>query len=192
MAYPPPQVGNWKPYKSGGGRPPDPPPVGRGPVAGYNNPRFPTVGPTDISPPPGGYQSIISTRAPFDQAQMRQLSNVKTPYKSYGSGAGERSRSDFARGMADTSRSAIQRSADQFSTDYRRQAEKSRSEDILAQRQNAADRFRMDLFKAIFDEDTDTRYTTGIKDLSQYYATEKWNQEAKRTAMMLRFFGSLI
>lgn len=192
MAYPPPQVGNWKPFKSSGSKPLDPPPVGRGPVAGYPNPRFPTVGPSDITPPPGGYQSIIDTRSPFNPAQMRQMSNVPVAFRSNSTGGGDRSRAEFARGMADTSRSAIQKSADQFSTDYRRQAEKSRSEDVLAQRQNAADRFRMDLFRAIFDKDTDTRYTTGIQDLTQYYWTERRNQQAKRTAMMLRFFGSLI
>lgn len=190
--YPVKQVGTWKPYKSGGGRPPDPPPLGRAPVAGFPNPRFPTVGPTDIAPPPGGYQSIIDTRAPFNPAQMIQMANVLAPSMNFGTGSGDQSRAAFARGMQDTSKAALMRSADQFNTDYQRQAEKSRSEDFLSQRQNAADRFRMELFKAIFDADTDTRYTTGIKDLSQYYATEKWNQETKRTAMALRFVGSLI
>lgn len=189
---PQPQVGNWGPFKSGGRKPADPPPLGRGPVAGYANPRFPTVGPTDITPPPGGYQSIISTKSPFDAGKMNRIADVKTPTASYGRGAGARSNAAFNRGLADTSRNTIQNAANTFTTDYQRQAEKSRSEDILAQRQNAADRFRMDLFKNMFDTDTDVRYFEGIKDLSQYRETEKRNEEAKRTAIVMRFLGSLI
>lgn len=187
------QVGNWKPTKSRGSKPADPPALGRAPKAGFPGPaRFPTIGPTDIAPPPGGYQSIVSTRQPLDAGDMRQIANVKTSPQSYGTGAGARSRADFARGIQDTTRNTISRAADQFNTDYQRQAEKSRSEDILAQRQSSADRFRMDLFKNIFDVDTDTRYTTGIQDLTQYWQTERENQKAKRTAMMLRFIGGLL
>lgn len=189
---PQPQVGNWSPFKSGGGKPDDPPPVGRGPVAGYSNPRFPTVGPTDIRPPSGGYQSIIGTDSPFNAGQMNRIADVKSPTQSYRSGAAAQSRNTFNRGMADTSRNTVQNAANTFTTDYQRQAEKSRSEDILAQRQNAADRFRMDLMKNMFDVDTNVRYTEGIKDLSQYRETEKRNEEAKRTAIVMRFLGSLL
>lgn len=187
---PQPQVGNWKPYK--GGKPPDPPPVGRGPKAGYPNPRFPTVGPTDISAPPGGYQSSISTKAPLDAGQMKRVSNVKMPTISYAQGAAAMSQNLFNRGMADTTRNTVNNAANQFTTDYQRQAEKSRSEDVLAQKQNQADRFRMDLFKNMFDVDTDVRYTEGIKDMSQYFETEKRNEQAKRTAMIMRFIGGLL
>ena len=183
-------LGNWRPYK--GGKPPDPPPLGAGPKAGSPNPRFPTVGPTDISPPAGGYQSIISTKAPFDAGQMGRISNVKTPTTSYAREAGAMSRNLFNRGIADTSRNTIQNASNQFTTDFQRQAEKSRSEDVLAQRQNSADRFRMDLFKNMFDVDTGVRYTEGIKDMSQYFETEKRNEEAKRTAIVMRFLGSLL
>lgn len=185
-----PQVGNWRPYK--GGKPPDPPPLGRGPVAGFANPRFPTVGPTEVAPPAGGYQSIISTKAPIDAGQQRQLADVTKPFSSYRQTAGDQSRAAFARGLTDTTRNAVNRASDSFSTDFRKQAEKSRSEDILAQRQNATDRFNMTVFKDIFDADTDTRYTEGIKDGSQMFETEKRNEQAKRTAIMMRFLGSLI
>jgi len=188
-----PQVGNWKPYKSGSGkRPPDPEPLGRGPVAGYGNPRFPTIGPKDVAPPAGGYQSSIDTSNPIDPAKQARLQKVATPYASYGGGAGKQSRSAFARALTDTSSNAMNRAQDTYSTDYRRQAEKSRSEDILAQRQSATDRYRMDVFKDIFDVDTSNRYTQGIKDGAQMYETEKANEEAKRTAIMLRFLGGLI
>ena len=189
---PQPQVGNWKPFKSGGGKPADPPPSGRAPKAGYPNKRFPTVGPTDISPPSGGYQSVISTKSPFDAGQMGRIASVQAPTTSYARGAGAQSSNAFNRGIADTSRNTIQNAANKFTTDYQRQAEKSLSEDMLAQRQNSADRFRMDLFKNMFDTDTKVRYTEGIKDLSQYRETEKRNEEAKRTAMVMRMIGGLL
>lgn len=187
---PAPQVGDWKPYK--GSKPPDPPPVGRGPKAGYENPRFQNVGPKAVSPPPGGYQSIISTAPPISMSQQKQIASVQQPFSSYRNTAGDQSRSAFSKALTDTSRNALTRAQNQFSTDFQKQAEKSRSEDILAQRQNATDRFRMDMFKDIFDVDTDTRYTEGIKDGSQMFETEKRNEQAKRTAMVMRFLGSLI
>lgn len=187
---PAPQVGNWKPYK--GKKPPDPPPAGRGPVAGFPNPRFPTVGPTSVSPPAGGYQSVISTAPPIDAGKQRQLTDVQRPFSSFRQTSGDQSRSQFARALSDTSANAIRRAQDSFATDFQKQAEKSRSEDILAQRQNATDRFNMDVFKDIFDVDTDTRYTEGIKDGSQMFETEKRNEQAKRTAILMRFLGSLI
>ena len=189
---PAPQIGNWQPFKSGGGMPDDPPPVGRGPVAGYNNPRFPTVGPTQITPPPGGYQSVISTRPPLDPGTQRQISSVKSPYSSYNQTGANASRSAFARALTDTSRNELNRSSAQFNKEFQSQAEKSRSEDILAQKQSAADRYRMNVFKDIFDVDTNTRYSQGIMDAKQMYVTEKRNEEAKRTAMVLRMIGSLL
>lgn len=181
-------IGNWKPYK--GGKPPEPAPMGAGPKG--PNPRFNTVGPTDVAPPPGGFQSIINTSAPIDAGRAKQIANVTQPFSSDRKTAGDQSRSAFARALTDTSGNALKRATDTFQTNFRKQAEKSRSEDVLAQRQNATDRFRMDVFKNIFDEDTRTRYTEGIKDGSQMFETEKRNEQAKRTAMIMRFLGSLL
>jgi hypothetical protein len=174
------------------GKPPDPPPIGTGPKAGYEHPRFPTVGPKDVSAPTGGYTSIINTSTPVDAGKFKQISSVKTPFKSYSGSSGNRSRSEFARALTDTSSQGMKRATDKFSTDYRKQAEKSRAEDLLGQRQNQLDRYRMDVFKDIFDTDTTTRYDEGTKDLNQYYETEKKNEQAKRTAMMLSFLGGLL
>jgi hypothetical protein len=109
-----------------------------------------------------------------------------------GNSSGDQSRRALSRAVSDISSNALGRSADQFNQQYRQQAEKSRSEDILAQRQNASDRFQMDVFKAIFGEDTNTRYSEGIKDLRQYWTTERHNENAKQTAMMLSFIGGLL
>ena len=181
-------LGNWKTYK--GGKPPEPAPMGAGPKG--PNPRFNTVGPSDVAPPPGGFQSVIDTREPLDAGQARQVSNVQQPFSSDRKTAGDQYRSAFARALTDTSSNALDRATDTFSTDFKKQAEKSRSEDVLAQRQNSTDRFRMDVFKNIFDEDTRTRYTESIKDGSQMFDTEKRNEQAKRTAMIMRMIGSLL
>jgi hypothetical protein len=156
------------------------------------NPRFTTVGPSDVAPPPGGFQSIINASAPIDAGRAKQIANVQQPFSSNRKAAGDQSRSAFARALTDTSSNALDRATDTFQTDFRKQAEKSRSEDVLAQRQNATDRFRMDVFKNIFDEDTRTRYTESIKDGSQMFETEKRNEQAKRTAIIMRFLGSLL
>ena len=65
-------LGNWSPHS--GGRPPSPAPLGRGPKAGYDNPRFPTIGPKDVKAPVGGYQSVISTAPPLDMGQLKRIS----------------------------------------------------------------------------------------------------------------------
>lgn len=183
-------IGNWKPYK--GGKPPTPAPLGRGPKAGYENPRFPTIGPKDVKAPVGGYQSIISTAAPLDAGQERKIANVQRPFSTYSTSSGDRSRAAFAQGVADTTENTLKKATDTYQTDYRKQAEKSRSEDILAQRQNALDRYRQDVFRDLFDEDTRTRFSEGVKDMSQSFETVKRDEQAKRTAMILSFIGSMI
>jgi len=177
------------------GKPASMPPLGRGPKQGYDSPRFPTVGQKDVSAPAGGYKSIISTKNPIDPGQMKRITDVNQAFKNVrgSSGtAGDKSRDAFARSVRDTSSNAIGRAGDKFTTDYKKQAEKSRAEDLLAQRQNQLDRYRQDVFKDIFDVDTGTRYDEGGKDLSQYFDTEKKNEQAKRTAMVLSFIGGLI
>lgn len=181
-------VGNWKPHK--GGPPADPPPLGALPKG--PNPRFPTVGAREPSPPAGGYQSIISTKAPLDAAAMNRVTDMFTPAQSARKTAGDQSRAAFSRALADTSKGELGRSADEFNQQYRAQSEKSRAEDVLTQRQSAADRFRMELFAQLFGADTMTRYTEGVKDLRQYFETEKANEQAKRTAIIMRFLGSLL
>lgn len=187
------QVDNWKPYKGTADKQPkDPPPLGRSPQGGYTNPRFPSTWARDVSPPTGGYQSIINTSAPLSTSQRAQLASVPRSFQSYGSGAANASRSAFSGALSGLTDSSVARAANEFETDYRRQAEKSRSEDILAQRQNSHDRYRMDVFRNIFDTDTDARYSEGIKDLRQKWFTEKENENAKQTAMWLSFIGSMI
>jgi len=184
-------LGDWKPYS--GGKPADPAPLGEMPKGGFKNPRFKQIGPMEVSPPAGGYKSIISTAPPLDQAKLNRISNVTQSFKGgYGGGAGDRSRAAFSRAMADTSKTGLMKAADNYNTEYQKQAEKSRAEDLQAQRSNATDRFRMDSGAAVYEEDTKTAYSEGIKDGSQNFETEKRNEEAKRTAMALSFLGGLL
>lgn len=185
------QLAGWSPFKSSGGRPPDPPAIGAAPLGGPN-PRFPSVGPAKMTPPAGGYQSIISTKPAFDQGQINQMSRAQMPPQSYGTGSGDRSRSAFARALTDSTNSELRDAATQYNQQQLQQAQKSRAEDILQQRQNAADVYRMNVSNAVSGKDIATGYDTGAKDLMQAYYTEKWNQEAERTAIALRFVGSLI
>jgi len=128
----------------------------------------------------------------MDAGRVQQIADVKSPFKSYKQTSGDLSRSAFSRALTDTTKGSLKRAQDQFSQQYRQQGQKSRAEDILAQRQNASDRFRMDMYKAIFDKDTSVRYDEGVKDLNQYFETEKKNEQAKRTAIVLSFLGGLL
>jgi len=185
-------IGGWTTHS--GGRPASPKPLGRGPQAGYENPRFPTIGPKDIKAPPGGYQSIIDTSAPLDMAQLKRISEVKRPVPKFRGfkGAGGMSREAFADAVADTSEQTVKMAADKYGTDFQKQAEKSRAEDLRQQKGNNMDRYNMDVFKAIFDEDTRTRMSEGVKDMFQSFETVKKDEQAKRTAMILSFLGSMI
>lgn len=171
------------------GAPKPPPPLGQGPKAGFPHPRFKTVGPTE---PSGNYASQINTQAPIDSARSKEIADVKNPYKTYSTSSGDRSRAAFSRSLADTSSNALRRATDEFNTQYRQQAEKSRAEDVLAQRQNTFDRFRMDVFRDIFDEDTRTHYQTETENLKADYEREKKNAQAQVTAAFMGMLGGLI
>lgn len=166
-----------------------PPPIGRGPQAGFDSPRFPVVGPTDAK---GFYRSHISTKEPLGHSVRQTIAAVKTPYTSNSQSSGNRSRAEFANATAKTSSNAIQRSTDEFNTKYRAQAEQARAQDILSQRQNAQDRFRMDSQKAIFDVDTNIRFTEGIEDIYARGQRARSAAQAQVTAAILRMLGGLI
>ena len=174
-------------------KPLDPKALGRG-IRG-KNPRFNSTPTQDVKAPPGGYQSTIGVGSPIDTGKQKQITDVKSPVSeltSYRKDAGSQSLSAFARGLTDTSKNALDRSLDKYDTQFRKQAEKSRSEDILAQRQNSLDEFRQDMFKDIFDMDTGTRYSQSIQDLNQYFTTEQKNEKNKRAAMWMKAMMSMI
>lgn len=169
-----------------------PDPIGRAPQPGYESSQFPVVGPMDAR---GFYSSAISTREPLGQSVRNTIAAVKTPRltnMSFSSSAGDRSRVGFAKATANTSSNAIQRSADEFNTKYRSQAEQARAQDILSQRQNAQDRFRMDSSKATFDTDTNIRYSEGVEDIYARGQRARSAAQAQMTAAFLRMLGGLI
>jgi hypothetical protein len=169
-----------------------PAPIGPAPKAGVPNSAFPFVGPTDFA---GIYQSHISAKEPLGQSVRNTIAAVKTPRLSdlsLSRSSGDRSRAEFAKATAGTSRNAMLRSADEFNTKYRSQAEQARAQDILGQRQNKQDRFRMDSAKAVFDEDTNVRFTEGIEDIFARGQRARSGAQAQITASFLRMLGGLI
>jgi hypothetical protein len=142
-------------------------------------PRMPKIDPINPPAPTGTYRSAINTSAPLSQAFAQSLTAKKLPSSSnYGNSATGISRSAFANALlADTNRQTSQE-IDRFNVAQRTQAEKSRAEDILSQRQSLSDRYRMDVMRDIFEADTDQRYRSGMKDLKEQYAREKKEAQA--------------
>lgn len=169
-----------------------PAPIGRAPVAGFPSGRFPVIGPTEAV---GFYRSHIDTKEPLGQSVRNTIAAVKTPRMSdlkLSSSSGDKSRAAFAQATASTSRNAMLRSADEFNTKYRSQAEQARAQDILSQRQNTQDRFRMDSSKATFDKDTNVRFSEGVEDIYARGKRARSAAQAQITASFLRMLGGLI
>lgn len=173
-----------------GPAPKKPDPLGVAPKPGFQHPKFPVIGQLD---PSGTYRSYIGTQSPISASLTQRLSSTPQAFKAKGStSSGDASRDAAARGMSDMTNTAMRRSADDFSTQYRTQAEKSRADDVLAQRQNTTDRFRLDTLRDVYMTDVSTGFDQKVKDLAAYYQRERKNSEAMVTAAMMRMLGGLI
>lgn len=169
-----------------------PPPMKRAPVAGFPSTEFPVIGPTEAK---GFYSSAISTAEPLGHSVRQTIAAVKNPRPAgmpASSSSGDRSRDAFAAATASTSRNAVLRSADEFNTKYRSQAENARAQDIRAQRENVQDRFRMDSGLATFNFDTRTRFAEGVEDIYARGKRARSAAQAQITASLLRMLGGLI
>lgn len=175
-----------------GPRPKPPPPLGVAPKTGFEHPKFPTIGKLDPTPPKGGYASNISTRPPLDMAQVARISSVPVAFRAAGNSAGDLSRAAFARSLQDTTQNELRRAADKFNVETQTQAEKSRAEDVLAQRQNTSDTFRLETLRDVFNTDVLTGFDQKQKDLAAYYERERKNSQAMITAAFMRMLGGLI
>lgn len=185
-----------------GPAPAKPPPIGIVPRPGFEHPRFPTVGKRE---PTGTQRSQIDTRAPINPAIGKTILDVTVPGRSLyqaangllsgltsPSNAGDASRAAFSRATADTTRNALRNEIEELNQATRTQSEKSRAEDVLAQRQNIMDNFRADKLFEVFGVDIESDYTKKIKELAAYYEREKKNSQAMVTAAILRMVGGLI
>lgn len=135
----------------------------------------------DANPPAPSatYRSSIDTSAPISGPMARSFTSTQLPYRSnYGNTGIGASRSAFAQALLDDTRRDMRQQIDKFNVAQQTQAEKSRAEDILSQRQSVHDRYRMDVMRDIFDADTTLRLTSGMKDLKEKYAREKKEAEA--------------
>lgn len=181
-----------------GPAPPKPPPLGLAPKVGFEHPKFPTVGQKE---PTGTYRSQIDTRRTFANPALRDLvlDTVVPGRKTLGrldaaasSVAGNASRSAFARALTDRTNSALDTAMESYDVERQSQAEKSRADDVLAQRQNVFDTFKLNKFKDVYDTDVLTGFDQKVKDLAAYYVRERKNAEAQVTAAALRMVGGFL
>lgn len=138
----------------------------------------PTVRPPRIDPvnppaPQATYGSAIDTSAPIRGAFAQSLLAGNLPYRNPGVGATGSSMSAFGRALMDDTRRGLAMDMNKFNVAQQTQAEKSRAEDILSQRQSVHDRYRMNASLGTFFLDTAQRLSQGMKDLKEKYAREK-------------------
>lgn len=178
---------------------PDPLPIQ--PKPGFANPQFPTVGQME---PKGTVRSQIDTAVPFGQAAQGLILDLANPsriaargIREYGpsilgSLSGDASRQAAARAAADTTKNALRQSIEEANQKQRTQAEKSRADDVLAQKQNIHDTHRAWTLFDVFGVDIRTDFTQKVKELAAYYEREKKNSQAMVTAAMMRMLGGLL
>lgn len=181
-----------------GPAPKKPDPLGLAPKVGFEHPKFPTVGQKE---PEGTFRSQIDTRRTFSNPALRDLV-LDTPVPgratlgrmnaAASSNAGSASRSAFARALTDRTNSALDSAMEEYDVARQAQAEKSRADDVLAQRQNVFDFFKLNKFKDVYDTDVLTGFDQKVKDLAAYYVRERKNSEAMVTAAALRMVGGLL
>lgn len=185
-----------------GPTPAPPPPLGHIPRPGFQHPRFPTIGQRE---PQGTQRSQIDTRAPINPAIGNRILDVTAPGRSTQtaaggllsglmtpSNAGDASRAAFSRATADTTKNSLRNEIAELNQATQTQAEKSRGEDVLAQRQSIMDNFRADKMFHVFGADIAYDYAKKIDELAAYYRREKKNSQAMVTASLLRMVGGLI
>lgn len=184
-----------------GPAPKKPPPLANAPQPGFENPMFPTIGKPN---PVGTVRSQINTAPPIGPALQGLIMDVAQPSRSVaratqgmatgilGSLSGDASRQAAARAVADTTKNALRQSTAELNQKQQQQAEKSRAEDTLAQRQSTTDNWRADTLFDVFGVDIRTDFTQKVKELAAYYEREKKNSQAMVTAAMMRMLGGLI
>lgn len=182
-----------------GGTPKKPPPLNQMPKSGFDDSQFPFVGKGGFQPR-GDYRSQINAAPPLDAGAMKRIGDVTQPRSmlrdasagNYGSLAGQLTLGAWNRSMAGTATNALMRASDAYNKQYQAQAEKSRADDILAQRQNTFDRWRKDLFVQMFGADTAQHFESEIESLAAYYEREKKNAAAQVAASALGMLGGLL
>lgn len=149
-------------------------------------PQMPKIDPINPPAPNTTYRSQISVAPPISRSQEQLLTRMpNVAGKSYDNSAAGLTRGVFAQSLLDSGADEMRQNINKLNVAQQTQAEKSRAEDILSQRQNSHDRFRMDIMRDIFEADTHQRFISGVKDLKAQYAREKKNAQASVTASIL-------
>lgn len=184
-----------------GPAPKKPDPLALIPKAGFENPLFPTVGPKE---PTVTVRSQIDTRDAIGPALKGILQDVQQPsrvaaraMRSYmpsvtNSLSGDASRQAYSRATGDVTANALRGLIEETNQKQRQQAEKSRADDTLAQRQSGQDNFKAEKSFQVYGTDIRADFTQKVKELAAYYQRERKNSEAMVTASLLRMVGGLI
>lgn len=196
--------------------PKKPPIIGKPPVRGVPNPLYPIAMGMPFEPK-GDYRSSIDVQPPINPSAAKVIANVRVPssnpmtfvgdfaqgvadtidYKipaaaQMATDAGQKSLSAFSRALTDTSKNAIKRSSDEFNVAYRQQAEKSRADDIVGQRQNTMDRHNLDTSAATQAEDVSTKYKTDWDDIWAWWKREKAMADLRASMALVKGLMSFI
>lgn len=184
-----------------GPAPKKPKPLANIPKPGFENPMFPTIGEKE---PTGTVRSQIDTSPAIGPALEGVLRNTAYPSqlaarasREYAPGitsslAGDASRQAYSRATGDITGNALRGLIAEVNQKQQQQAEKSRAEDTLAQRQSTMDNFKANKGFLVYGTDIRTDFTQKVKELAAYYEREKKNSEAMVTAAMMSMLGGLL
>lgn len=184
-----------------GPAPKKPDPLPLVPRPGFAHPKFATVGAPE---PTGTVRSQIDVSKSIGPALQGALLDVAQPgriaaraAREYlpsfmSSASGDASRQAASRAAVDTTKNALRTGVADFNQKQQAQAEKSRADDTLAQRQNIQDNFKADTTFQMYGTDILTDFGMKVKELAAYYEREKKNSQAMITAAMMRMLGGLI
>lgn len=162
---------------------------------------FPTVGPME---PKGTVRSQIDTQRAIGPALEGVLRDAMYPSRiaaraamHYAPGitsslAGNASRQAYSRATGDITSNALGGLIAEVNQKQQQQAEKSRADDAVAQRQSILDNFKAWKAFDVYGTDIRTDFGQKVRELAAYYQRERKNSEAMVTAAMLRMVGGLL
>jgi hypothetical protein len=162
---------------------------------------YPTIGQKE---PTGTVRSQVDVSKAIGPAMQGAVLDVVQPgrvvartMREYGpsilsSLSGDASRQAASRATADTTKNALRQAIEEANQKQVSQAQKSRADDVLAQKQNIHDKHRAWTLFDVFGVDIRTDFTQKVKELAAYYEREKKNSEAMVTAAMMRMLGGLL
>jgi hypothetical protein len=178
-----------------GPAPKKPDPIAVIPRPGFDNPMYPTIGQKE---PTGTVRSSVDVSQAIGPALQGGILDVVKPQRMAWRAAqqyipgitnsltGDASRQAYARATGDITANALRGLIAETNQAQQTQAEKSRGEDVLAQRHSTQDNWKANTSFQVYGTDIRTDFVEKVKELAAYYQREKKNSEAMVTASLLR------